>query len=346
MRCSGLTSYPGTFLLNSSMQIIRVENLVKKFGNISAVSGISFEVEENTIFGFLGPNGAGKTTTINILCTLLAPTSGNAFLNGHNCYSESSEVRKSIGIVFQDSSLDKDLTARENLVFHAYLYNVRKSERRKRVEDALDFAGLSERGDDLVKTFSGGMKRRLEVARGLIHRPRVLFLDEPTIGLDPQSRANLWEFITELPKKNNVTIFMTTHYMDEAEVCDKIAIIDKGRIISSGTPQELKKIIGGDVIYLKTDDNRKAVAEIRDIFGVEASEKDGEIFIPSLKGDDFIPALIREIGERVLSVRMQRPTLNDVFLKLTGKEIRDEPASTGDDIKEAVRSYRRRHDRS
>lgn len=327
------------------MQIIKVDSLVKKFGAITAVDGISFEVEENTIFGFLGPNGAGKTTTISILCTLLAPTSGTAYLNGHNCHSESSEVRRSIGIVFQDSSLDKDLTARENLLFHAYLYDVDKAERKKRVDDALAFAELSERADNLIKTFSGGMKRRLEVARGLIHRPKVLFLDEPTLGLDPQSRSNLWEFITDLPKKHNVTIFMTTHYMEEAEVCDKIAIIDKGRIIASGTPQELKKIVGGDVIYLKTTDNKKAAGQIRELFGVEASEKDGEIFISVLKGEACIPDIIREIGERVLSVRMQRPTLNDVFLKLTGKEIREEYASAGDDIKEAVRSYRRRHDR-
>jgi len=240
------------------MQIIRVENLTRRFGSILAVDNVSFEVEEGTIFGFLGPNGAGKTTTINILCTLLSPTSGNAFINGHDCNSESSEVRKSIGIVFQDSSLDKDLTARENLLFHAYLYNVDKSERKQRVEDALKFVDLVDRGDDLIKKFSGGMKRRLEVARGLIHRPKVLFLDEPTLGLDPQSRSNLWEFITELPKKHNVTIFMTTHYMEEAEVCDKIAIIDRGKIITSGTPAELKKLIGGDVIYLKTADNKKA----------------------------------------------------------------------------------------
>jgi ABC-2 type transport system ATP-binding protein len=327
------------------MSVITVENLVKKFGAITAVDGISFEVEEKTIFGFLGPNGAGKTTTINILCTLLAPTSGSAYLNGHDCYTESSEVRKSIGIVFQDSSLDKDLTARENLMFHAYLYDVEKSERKKRVAEALKFADLQDRADDLVKKFSGGMKRRLEVARGLIHRPKVLFLDEPTLGLDPQSRSNLWDFITELPRKNDVTIFMTTHYMEEAEVCDRIAIIDKGKIISSGTPQELKKIIGGDVIYLKTKDNKKALEEIRNLFDVDVSEKDDEIFLSTARGDACIPALIREIGDVVLSVRMQRPTLNDVFLKLTGKEIREETVSSGNDIKEAVRSYRRRHDR-
>ena len=326
--------------------MIRVESLVRKFGSITAVDGISFDVEGGTIFGFLGPNGAGKTTTINILCTLLAPTSGKAYINGYDCHTESSAVRRAIGIVFQDSSLDKDLTARENLVFHAHLYGVEKRDRMRRVEEALRFVDLQGRADDLVKTFSGGMKRRLEVARGLIHRPKVLFLDEPTLGLDPQSRAKLWEFITELPRRHEVTIFMTTHYMEEAEVCGRIAIIDNGRIILSGSPQELKDTMGGDVVYLKTSDNRSAAEEIRSIFGVSAEEKDGEIFITtSRQGDDIVPEMIRRIGEKVLAVRMQRPTLNDVFLSLTGKEIRDETASSGDGIREAVRAYRRRHDR-
>lgn len=327
------------------MQIIRVENVVKRFGEITAVDNISFGVEAGSIFGFLGPNGAGKTTTINILCTLLSPTSGKAFINGFDCTRESSEVRKSIGIVFQDSSLDKDLTARENLLFHAYLYDVAKTERKKRVDDALNFVDLMDRADDLVKKFSGGMKRRLEVARGLIHRPKVLFLDEPTLGLDPQSRSNLWEFITELPKKHEMTIFMTTHYMEEAEVCDTIAIIDKGRIIAMDSPQELKKTIGGDVIYLKTTDNAKSMEDIRNLFESEVLEKDGEIYMSALRGDACIPEIIRSIGERVLSVRMQRPTLNDVFLKLTGKEIRVEADGPEDSVKAAVRSYRRRHDR-
>src|SRR4030043_45799 len=243
------------------MPIIQVENLVKRFGNITAVNDISFDVEEGTIFGFLGPNGAGKTTTINILCTLLSPTSGRTLIAGHDCMKEPSRVRTAIGIVFQDTTLDKDLTAYENLIFHAYLYNVPKDEMKQRVSDVLRFVGLHERKDDLVKKFSGGMKRRLEVARGLIHRPRVLFLDEPTLGLDPQSRTSLWEFITELPKKHNVTIFMTTHYMEEAEVCDKIAIIDRGKIITSGTPAELKKMIGGDIVYIRTADNMNAKQE-------------------------------------------------------------------------------------
>ena len=327
------------------MPIIKVQNLVKRFGALTAVHDVSFEVEEGTIFGFLGPNGAGKTTTINILCTLLLPTSGHASIAGYDCTREPSEVRKSIGIVFQDMTLDKDLTAYENLMFHAYLYNVKRTEMQKRIHDALNFVGLYERRNDLVKKFSGGMKRRIEVARGLIHRPRVLFLDEPTLGLDPQTRANLWEFIVGLPQKHNVTIFMTTHYMEEAEVCDRIAIIDNGNIIAMGTPEELKKTMGGDVIYIRTSDNTKAKLEIEKLFHVKVSEKDNELFLTSLRGDACIPEIIKALGETVQSVRLQRPTLNDVFLKMTGKEIRDNSVSSNDTVREAVRAYRMRFDR-
>ncbi|MEW6675228.1 MAG: ATP-binding cassette domain-containing protein [Nitrospirota bacterium] len=325
------------------MSIIRVENLIKKFDNLTAVNNISFEVEEGSIFGFLGPNGAGKTTTINILCTLLSATSGRAFIAGHDCMKEPAEVRKAIGIVFQDTTLDKDLTAYENLIFHAYLYNVPKDEIRKRVYDVLRFVDLYNRRGDLVKKFSGGMKRRLEVARGLIHRPRVLFLDEPTLGLDPQSRANLWEFITELPERHNVTIFMTTHYMEEAEVCDRIAIIDNGKIIAMGSPDDLKNTVGGDIVYIRTTDNVNAKEEIKRLFGLDVSEKGDELYLTCGMGDTCIPEMIRMIGEKVLSVRLQRPTLNDVFLKLTGKAIREEETSGMDTIKEEVRAYRRRH---
>jgi ABC-2 type transport system ATP-binding protein len=327
------------------MPIIKVEHLYKRFGEIEAVRDISFEVEKGTIFGFLGPNGAGKTTTINILCTLLAPTYGQASIFGHDCVKQSAEVRKSIGIVFQDSTLDKDLTAYENLMFHAYLYGVSKDGMKERIDDALRFVDLYERRNDLVKKFSGGMKRRLEVARGLIHRPKVLFLDEPTLGLDPQTRANLWDFIVELPQKHSVTIFMTTHYMEEAEVCNKIAIIDHGKIITIGTPEELKKTVGGDVIYISTSDNAKAKTEIEKLFGVEVFEKDGELFLTSIRGDACIPEIIRALGDIVLSVRLQRPTLNDVFLKMTGRAIREEEVSSGDTLKEEVRSYRRKHGR-
>jgi ABC-2 type transport system ATP-binding protein len=324
------------------MPIIKVENLVKTYGAITAVDGISFEVEEGTIFGFLGPNGAGKTTTINVLCTLVSATSGNAFIKGFDCSRDSSSVRRAIGIVFQDTTLDKDLTAYENLLFHAYLYGVRRSDIKPRVEDALKFVELSDRKDDLVKKFSGGMKRRLEVARGLIHRPSVLFLDEPTLGLDPQSRANLWEFISEMPKKHNVTIFMTTHYMEEAEVCDKIAIIDNGKIIAEGSPETLKKTVGGDIISLKTSDNRKSREEIYRLFGIQAEEKNGELYLTTNKGDACIPELIRGLSDMVISVKLQRPTINDVFLKLTGKALRDEEVSGMSTIKEEVRAYRRR----
>jgi len=254
-----------------------------------------------------------------------------------------SEVRKAIGIVFQDTTLDKDLTAYENLIFHAYLYNVPKREMRDRVHDALKFVDLYDRKDDLVKKFSGGMKRRLEVARGMIHHPRVLFLDEPTLGLDPQSRNNLWEFIAKLPEKNNVTIFMTTHYMEEAEVCDNIAIIDNGKIISLGSPDELKKTVGGDIVYIKTTDNAIAKQEIEKFFGLSVSEKQDEIYMTCTMGDTCIPDMIRTIGEKVISVRIQRPTLNDVFLQLTGRAIREQDASPNGGVKEFIRAHRRRH---
>jgi len=327
------------------MSIIKVENLSKKFGAVTAINDVSIEVEEGTIFGFLGPNGAGKSTTINILCTLLSPTSGKATISGYDCIKDSSMVRKSIGVVFQDPTLDKELTAYENMMLHAYLYNVKRSEMKTRINDALSFVDLYQRKDDVVKKFSGGMKRRLEVARGLIHRPRILFLDEPTLGLDPQSRANLWNFITDLPKKHNVTVFMTTHYMDEAEVCDKISIIDSGSIIATGTPDELKKTVGGDVIYIKTSDNEKAKVEIEKLFDLDVSEKNDELFLTTMKGDTCIPEIIKAIGENVLSVRLQRPTLNDVFIKMTGKQIRDEEVSSTDNLKQDIRAYRRRFGR-
>lgn len=324
---------------------IRVEGLAKDFkGGTRAVDGISLEVEQGSIFGFLGPNGAGKTTTINILCTLLKPTEGRAFVAGYDCMKDPASVRRSIGLVFQDTTLDKDLTAYENLVFHAYLYSVRKQEIKERVVDALGFVGLYERRDEVVRNYSGGMKRRLEVARGLIHRPEVLFLDEPTLGLDPQSRANLWEFITLLPEKHGVTVFMTTHYMDEAEVCDRIAIIDAGRIIAEGSPRELKKTVGGDVIHLRTTDNDLAVWKLRENLSLEAIDKDGSLYITARGGDKLIPGIIRTLEDIVVTVSLERPSINDVFLKLTGKDIRDTGASGRDDIPAGIRSARRRKD--
>ena len=324
--------------------VISVEGLTKSYGPVMAVGGVSFQVEEKTIFGFLGPNGAGKTTTINILCTLLAPTSGRARVAGHDCKTEPRKVRGSIGIVFQDTTLDKDLTAYENLVFHAYIYGVRRPDIRPRVDEALRFMGLWDRRDDLVKRYSRGMKRRLEVARGLIHRPRVLFLDEPTLGLDPQSRSHLWEAVALLPKEHGVTVFMTTHYMEEAEVCDKLAIIDNGKIIASGSPEELKRsVMGGDVIFLKTTDNAMAGRRLAEALGVAPEEKDGELFLETVQAEQQVPAVIRALSDMVLSLRLEKPTLNEVFLRLTGKQIRPEEAQGGAAIKEEVRAWRRRH---
>lgn len=327
------------------MFAIKAEGLVKRFGSVTAVDGISLEVREGEIFGFLGPNGAGKTTTINMLCTLLNPTEGTASVGGFDCQSEPSKVRHSIGIVFQDTTLDKDLTARENLVFHAYLYAVPRKEIAGRVDDALHFMELYDRRNDLVKRFSGGMKRRLEVARGLIHRPRVLFLDEPTLGLDPQSRHNLWESITRLPQEHGVTVFMTTHYMEEAEVCDSIAIIDKGRVIARGSPAELKAQLGGDVLYLKTKDNAQAQAVLKEKLSLDVKEQNGELVITSCSGEGCVPEIIQALPGMVLSVRTQQPSLNDVFLELTGKAIRDEEVEGMDSIRHEIRAHRRKQSR-
>lgn len=324
---------------------IRAEGLKKSFGRVRAVDGISLEVREGGIFGFLGPNGAGKTTTINMLCTLMNPTEGHASVGGFDCVRESAKVRQAIGLVFQDTTLDKDLTARENLVFHAYLYAVPRAEIASRVDEALHFVELYDRRNDLVKRFSGGMKRRLEVARGLIHRPRVLFLDEPTLGLDPQSRNNLWEFIIRLPREHGVTVFMTTHYMEEAEVCDAIAIIDNGRIIAQGSPEELKAGVGGDLLYLKTTDNALAMSMLMEKLSIEAEVSDDELVISSCAGEDCVPGIIQALPEMVVSVRIHRPTLNDAFLQLTGKAIREEVVEGMDTIRSEMRFHSRRHSR-
>jgi ABC-2 type transport system ATP-binding protein len=223
------------------MAIIQVENLTKKFNGFTAVDDISFSVDEGEIFAFLGPNGAGKSTTIKMLTTLLQPTSGRLMMDGHDPIKESHQARRSFGIVFQDQSLDDELTAWENMEFHGVLYAVEKIARRQKIEELLKLVDLWDRRDDLVKKFSGGMKRRLEIARGLLHKPKILFLDEPTLGLDPQTRNSLWQHVKQLNQQEKVTVFFTTHYMEEAErMADRIAIIDHGKIIARGTAGELK----------------------------------------------------------------------------------------------------------
>ncbi len=312
--------------------IIEVTELVRKFDELVAVDGVSFDVRKGEIFGFLGPNGAGKTTTINMLCTILKPTAGTAVVNDYDIVRHKNEVRESIGMVFQDPSLDDTLTAKENLEFHCVVYHIPRSEREKRMAEVLEMVSLTDRADDRVETFSGGMKRRLEIARGLLHYPKVLFLDEPTIGLDPQTRNYIWEYIEDLKKREGITIFLTTHYMEEAEHCDRIAIIDLGIIIALDTPEHLKRQVGGDIIKLKTEDDDAALLELEQRYPAIQMLNDPEckLCFEQERGEEFVPELIREFGVKIVSINVHRPTLDDVFLKLTGKEIREDTAEKKD----------------
>ena len=319
------------------MNIIEVSELTKKFGDLLAVDNVSFEVKEGEVFGFLGPNGAGKTTTINMLCTLLTPTEGKASVNGFDVAKQRSRVRESIGLVFQDSTLDEYLTAEQNLNFHAYAYKLGKTERESRMKELLELVELSERRKSKVSTFSGGMKRRLELARGLLHNPKVLFLDEPTQGLDPQNRRHIWDHIHNLRRKNNLTIFLTTHYMDEAENCDRITIIDHGRIIAMDTPDKLKDSIGGDQVRLKAENNLMAAGELKTRYGIDAVIDNDEITFTITQGEKFLPKLIGQFDSRLLSISVHRPTLDDVFLKMTGRAIREEELSFKDQLKKMGR---------
>ena len=323
------------------MNIIRVENLTKQFNGFTAVDHISFEVKKGEIFGFLGPNGAGKSTTINMLATLLPPTDGNAFINNFNVSSQRDEVRRSIGLVFQDPSLDDRLTAEENLRFHARLYGVPANAYQKREKEVLQLVDLWDRKDEVIKSFSGGMKRRLEIARGLIHYPSVLFLDEPTIGLDPQTRALLWDYILKLKREKQMTIFMTTHYMNEAEYCDRIAIIDQGKIVALDTPSQLKKAVGGDIITITSSDMDSLKKELAKIDGFILREDCGALCLEVTDGETFLPRLMREVSTVIDTIELRKPTLDDVFLKMTGRKIREEEVSDKDRMRQHMRMRRR-----
>jgi ABC-2 type transport system ATP-binding protein len=306
------------------MEVIKAKNLSKKFGKLEAVKDVSFEVQLGEIFGFLGPNGAGKTTTINILCTLLAPTSGEAVVNGFNIIKERDKVRASIGLVFQDPTLDDYLTAEQNLRFHAYAYSIPKATLEPRMKELLEMVELWDRRKEKIDTYSGGMKRRLEIARGLLHHPKLLFLDEPTLGLDPQTRSRIWTHIKELRKRENLAIFMTTHYMDEAENCDRIAVIDYGAIVALDTPDKLKDDFGGDVVTIKTEDNDKAESLLKEQYQLQPNQENGLIRFTVQHGEEFLPGFVSGFPLRLLSVGLRRPTLEDVFLKLTGRAIREQ----------------------
>jgi len=313
----------------SERNIIEVVNLTKKYGELIAVNNVSFEVKEGEIFGLLGPNGAGKTTLISMLCTILRPTSGTAKVNGFDIVKEEDKVRKSIGIVFQDSSLDNRLTGMENIELHASLYGVPKSERKKRIKEVLELVGLEDKANILVRNYSGGMKRRLEIARALIHYPKVLFLDEPTIGLDPQTRVNIWEYIVKLAKRENITIFLTTHYMEEADfLCNRVAIIDEGKIIAIDSPENLKRKIGGDALIIEADEKEKTKQVVSKLsFVKKVSEVDGKIYVNIENSEENLPSVfeaLRNNNIKIKSISVRKPSLNDVFIHYTGKEIRDE----------------------
>jgi ABC-2 type transport system ATP-binding protein len=309
---------------------VRVRGLVKRFGEVEAVRGIDLDVEPGEIFGFLGPNGAGKSTTINILCTLTEATSGEAQVAGFDVVRQKAEVRRHIGLVFQEPTLDGYLTGEQNLRFHGELYGVDRSTAAQRREQVLNMVGLWERRGDEVNKYSGGMRRRLEIARGLLHSPRVLFLDEPTIGLDPQTRNSIWNYLNELHRTEQTTVFVTTHYMEEAENCDRIAIMNEGRIVALDTPDRLKAGVGADRVQISVEgDAADAITALGNRFGLDAGVHDGLVTVSVPDGAGFVPKLFVELGIPIRSVTVQRPTLDDVFLAHTGNTIKDAEAGAG-----------------
>ena len=318
-----------------------VNGLVKRYDEVEAVRGIEFEVRSGEIFGFLGPNGAGKSTTINMLCTLVRPSGGSATVAGHDVVRERDDVRRNIGLVFQDTTLDGYLTAEQNLRLHAELYGVPREAVQERMRQVTEMVGLWDRRGSLVNTFSGGMKRRLEIARGLLHSPRVLFLDEPTVGLDPQTRSSIWSYIRELKTREDITIFLTTHYMDEAEYCDRIAIMDQGRIIVLDTPQALKAKVGRDRVQIETDDDQAAIEALRERFGLEATVAEGLVTFGVPEGEQFVPRLFAELGRPIRSVSVARPSLDDVFMSYTGTTIRDAESTQTDTRRNFARMMNR-----
>ncbi|HEX9355250.1 MAG TPA: ATP-binding cassette domain-containing protein [Streptosporangiaceae bacterium] len=323
----------GAVQLEERPSAVVVSGLTKKYGDIQAVRGIDFEVAAGETFGFLGPNGAGKSTTIKILCTLARPTAGRASVAGHDVVSQRDAVRRNIGLVFQDTTLDSYLTGAQNLRFHAELYAVPAAAVEPRIKQVLDMVGLWDRRDSLVSTYSGGMQRRLEIARGLLHAPHVLFLDEPTVGLDPQTRSSIWEYINELKGREDITIFLTTHYMDEAEHCDRIAIIDHGKIVAIDTPEALKASVGKDRVQIQTADDAAAIGELSSLFGIEAAIHEGAVTFSVESGEQFVPQLFARLSVPIQSVSVSRPSLDDVFMSYTGTTIRDAEASGTDHMR-------------
>jgi ABC-2 type transport system ATP-binding protein len=321
-----------------SNSAIQVENLTKKFNGFTAVDQISFTVKTGELFGLLGPNGAGKTTTINMLSTLLKTTSGYGEVSGYDISKNKDNIRRSIGVVFQEPALDIKLTGKENLEFHAMMYGIEKEERKRRIKEVLELVELTEKEKVLVEKYSGGMKRRLEIARGLIHEPNVLFLDEPTLGLDAQTRRHIWDYIKRLNKEGGVTIILTTHYMEEADfLCDRIAIMDRGKFVAMDAPGRLKDILGGDVVFLEIEGSADAlVNRINNLDWI----KNENLSLTMERGERRIPELIntaKENGVEVTCVHLRKPSLEDVFLHFTGKTMREEEATQAERNREILR---------
>jgi ABC-2 type transport system ATP-binding protein len=309
--------------------LIETNQLTKTYGSLNAVDKLDITVESGEIFGLLGPNGAGKSTTISMLCTILKPTSGSAKVNGYDIVKEANKVRKSIGIVFQDPSIDDRLTGRENLYIHANLYGVPVSEQKERIDRILKLVELEDRADDLMRTYSGGMRRRLELGRGLIHYPKVLFLDEPTVGLDPQTRDHLWKYILDLKKAHDITVVLTTHYMDEADrLCDRIAIMDYGKIVVMDTPPKLKDTLEGDVVVIRTSKVDELAQLANKWLGFSNSKiVEGALEITVRNGQAVMPRIMELATENniyVESLLLREPNLEDVFLHYTGRNIRED----------------------
>jgi len=319
---------------------VEVLGLSKHYGSVEAVRTVTFQVAPREVFAFLGPNGAGKSTTIRMLCTLTRPTAGQARVAGFDVTRQPRAVRRSIGLVFQDQTLDEQLTAEENLRFHAVLYGVPRDQVGPRLDRVLELVDLTSRRSDLVSTYSGGMARRLEIARALLHTPEVLFLDEPTVGLDPQTRSRMWEDVLRLRDEEGAAVFFTTHYMDEAEYADRIAIIDHGAIVALDTPAALKATVGADTVYLRTADDATAAARLRAAgFAVERSgeaPREHGLVVAVADGEGAVGALVLAAGVTVERVRVHTPDLDDVFLHFTGRQIREQ---AGDGAHSVMRRF-------
>lgn len=333
--------------LEREIKAIKTGDLTKRFGDLVAVDRVSLEISQGEVFGMLGPNGAGKTTLAKMLSTLLRPTSGYAEVWGNDVTLKQSEVRRCIGFVFQDPSVDDKLTGRENLDFHGRMYGMKRELRERRTAEVLDLVDLTEKANIQLEAYSGGMQRRLEIARGLMHHPKVLFLDEPTLGLDVQTRRHIWDYIKTLNRKEGVTVFLMTHYMEEADyLCNRIAIIDNGKIIALDTPQNLKGMVGTDVISIEVDHDQELGNLLQNFDWIEWQTKDGRIMNVGVKnGRTRIPEIVvaaHEAGIVVKSINLHEPDLEDVFLKFTGRKIRESEGDTREYFKRMVRAVMRK----